>query len=178
MEENVNPWKSNLTNGVILGLIGIVYSLIIYFLDLSFNKVQGYVFIVIQFAVLFFLIKSYRDNFKHGMMNYAEGLGAGMIIFLYYSIIMAVFIYILYTVIDSNLVSKQLAYVEEIMQKKGLPQASIDAAMSMQKKIMKPAIMAPLSIFGTMFRGLLMSLIAAAFLRKEGNPLLDAPVSE
>jgi hypothetical protein len=91
---------------------------------------------------------------------------------------MAVFIYILYAVIDTNLVSKQLAFIEEMMQKKGLPQASIDAAMSMQKKLMKPAIMAPISIFGSMFRGLIMSLIAAAFLRKEGNPLIDAPVSE
>ena len=35
MEQNVNVWKANLTNGLILGLIGIVYSLVMYFLDLS-----------------------------------------------------------------------------------------------------------------------------------------------
>jgi len=40
---------------------------------------------------------------------------------------------------------------------------------------MKPAIMAPLSIFGSMFQGLIMSLIVAAFVRKEGNPLIDTP---
>jgi hypothetical protein len=178
MEENVNPWKANLTNGLILGLIGIVYSLIIYFLGLSFNKAQGFVFLIIQFAVLFFLIKSYRDNFKHGMLTYGESLGAGMIIFLYYAIIMAIFTYILYTVIDTNLINKQLAFTEEMMQKKGLPQASIDTGMAMQRKIMKPAIIAPISIFGTMFWGLLMSLIAAAFTRKEGNPLVDTPAAE
>ena len=27
MEEKVNLWKANLTNGLILGLVGIVYSL-------------------------------------------------------------------------------------------------------------------------------------------------------
>jgi hypothetical protein len=65
MEEKVNPWKSNLTNGLILGIVGIMYSLVMYFLDLTFNKVQGPVFIVIQIALVYFLLKSYRDNFMH-----------------------------------------------------------------------------------------------------------------
>jgi hypothetical protein len=177
MEQNVNVWKANLTNGLILGLIGIVYSLVIYFLDLSFNKVQGYVFIVIQLVMLFLLLKSYRDNFKHGMITYGEALGAGVIMFLYYSIIMAIFTYILFTVIDPDMTKKMLSYSEEMMLKKGMAQAQIDAGMALQNKIMKPGIMAPMSILGTMFRGLIMSLIVAAFVRKEGNPLIDQPAS-
>jgi hypothetical protein len=175
MDEKVNIWKSNLTNGLILGLVGIVYSLLVYFFNLTFNKPQAYIFILVQFAVLFFLVKSYRDNYKHGMITYGEALGAGVIICLYYAIIMAVFIYILYAVIDKSLIDKSLAYAEEIMQKKGLPQASIDVRMTMQKKMMTPAFMAPMSILGNMFKGLIMSLIVAAFVRKEGNPLLDTP---
>jgi uncharacterized YccA/Bax inhibitor family protein len=46
--------------------------------------------------------------------------------------------------------------------------------MSIQRKIMKPGIMAPMSILGNMFSGLIMSLIVAAFVRKEGNPLVDS----
>jgi hypothetical protein len=173
MEQNVNVWKANLTNGLILGLIGIVYSLVIYFLDLTFNKVQGYVLILIQVVVLFILLKSYRDNFKHGIITYGEALGAGVIIFLYYAVIMAVFSYILFTVIDPDMTKKMLAYSEEVMLKRGLPQASIDAGMAVQAKIMKPIILAPVSIIGSMFRGLIMSLIVAVFVRKEGNPLVD-----
>ena len=175
MEEKVNVWKTNLINGLILGLVGVVYSLVVYFLNLSFNKAQGYVFMLVQIAVLFFLVKSYRDNFKHGMMTYGEALGAGVIICLYYAIIMAIFTYLLYTVIDKGLLDKQLAFAEEMMQKKGLPQASIDAGMAMQKKMMTPAFMAPVSILGNMFWGLIISLIVAAFVRKEGNPLADTP---
>ncbi len=103
MEENVNVWKANLTNGFILGLIGIVYSLVMYFLDLSFNKIQGFVFIVFQVVILYYLVKSYRDNFLHGRITYGQSLGAGVIICLYYSILMALFNYILYTVIDTGL---------------------------------------------------------------------------
>lgn len=174
MEQTVNPWKANLTNGLILGLIGIVYTLIIYFLDLTFNKYQGYVLMLIQIAALFFLLKSYRDNFRHGMITYGEALGAGVIIFLYYSVIMAIFSYIQFTVIDPDMTDKLLAFTEEEMIKRGMPQAQIDAGMSVQSKIMKPGILAPVSILGSMFRGLIMSLIVAAFVRKEGNPLIDA----
>jgi hypothetical protein len=177
MEEKVNPWKTNLTNGLILGLIGIVYSLIIYFLGLSFNKVQGPVFIVVQIAILYFLLKSYRDNNMHGQMTFGQSVGAGVIICLYYALIMAVFTYILYTVIDPGLTTKQLAFAEEAMVKRGMPQNAIDAGMSMQAKIMKPAILAPLTIFGNMLWGVIISLLVSIFVKKEGNPLIETPAN-
>jgi len=175
MEEKVNVWKSNLTNGLILGLVGIVYSLVMWFLDLSFNKVQALVFILVQLAMLFYLLKSYRDNFRHGQITYGQSVGAGTIIFLYYGIIMAVFTYILYTVIDTGLLDKQLAFMEEEYLKRGMPQAAVDASMSIQAKILKPAIMAPLGILSSVVGGVIYSLIISIFVRKEGNPLIDSP---
>jgi len=174
MEQNVNVWKANLINGLILGLIGIVYSLVMYFLDLSLNKTQGYVFILVQIVVLFYLVKSYRDNYMHGMITFGQALGAGIIICLYYSIIIAVFSYILFAFIDTNLLDKMLAGTEERLIERGLPQAQIDAGMAVQQKLMKPAFISGISIFGSMFQGLIMSLLIAAFVRKEGNPLIDS----
>jgi hypothetical protein len=178
MEEKVNVWKSNLTNGLILGLTGVVYSLVMYFLDLSFNQVQGYIFMVIQIALLFFLLKSYRDNYMHGQITYGQSVGAGVVISLYSAIIAAIFMYLLYTVIDSGLTEKQLAFVEEKMLQKGVPQTAIDAGMAFQRKIMKPEIMAPISIFGSMFWGTVLSLIISIFIKKEGNPLIDTPANQ
>ena len=175
MEQKANVWKSNLTNGLILGLIGIVYTLVIYFLDLTVNKVQGYVFLLILIVALYFLVKSYRDNYMHGYMTYGQAVGAGVVIFLYYSIIIAIFTYILYAIIDPGLIDKQLAAAEEMMAKKGLPQEAMDAGLNIQKKMMKPEIMAPVSIIGNMLYGVIMSLIVAIFAKKEGNPLIDTP---
>lgn len=175
MEQKVNVWKANLKNGLILGLIGIIYTLVMYFLDLSLNNIQGYVFILIQIVVLYFLVKMYRDNFLHGMISFGQALGAGVVICLYYSIIIAIFTYILYAFIDTNLIDKMLAMTEEKLLNSGLSQSQIDASMTVQSRIMKPGFMAPISIFGNMFQGLIMSLIVAAFVRKEGNPLVDTP---
>jgi hypothetical protein len=175
MEQKTNVWKANLTNGLILAMIGIVYTLVMYFLDLTMNKAQGYIFLLILFVSLFFLVKSYRDNFQHGYMTYGQAVGAGVVIFLYYAILTAVFTYILYAIIDPGLIDKQLAAAEELMAKKGLPQEAMDAGLKIQKKMMKPEIMAPISIFGNMLYGVIMSLIIAIFVKKEGNPLIDSP---
>lgn len=175
MEEKVSVWKANLTNGLILGMIGIAYSLVMYFLDLTLNKIQGYIFFLVLIVTLFYLVKSYRNNYLHGFITYGQAVGAGVVIFLYYSIIASIFTYILYTVIDPELISKQLAASEELLLKRGMTQEMIDAGMNMQKKMMRPGIMAVSGIFISMFIGTVMSLLVAIFVRKEGNPLIDAP---
>jgi amino acid transporter len=149
-----------------------------YFLDLTFNQVQQYVYIVIQIALLFFLLKAYRDNSMHGQITYGQSVGAGVVMSLYSAIIGAIFLYILYTVIDSGLTEKQLAFVEEKMLEKGAPQEAIDAGMAIQRKIMKPEIMAPFSILGGMFWGTILSLIISIFIKREGNPLIDTPANQ
>jgi hypothetical protein len=178
MEQKVNVWKANLTNGFILGMIGIVYTLVMYFLDLTFNQIQGWVFLLIEIAALYMLVKSYRDNSLYGIISFGQALGAGVVICLYYSIISAVFMYILYAVIDVDLAQKQLAFVEEQMLTRGLAQEQVDAAMSIQAKILKPAILAPVSIFGNMIGGVIISLIVAAIVQKAGNPLIDTNSGE
>jgi len=173
MEQNVNVWKANLTNGLIMGLIGVVFSLLMYFLDLTTNKWVGYTLYVIEIIVLYFLLKSYRDNYMHGMITYGQAVGAGVVIFVYCAIIMAVFTYILYAIIDPGLIDKLLAMSEEASMKRGLTQEQIDLGMKFTRKIMTAPVLTIFSIFGIMFVGTILSLIDAAFVRKEGNPLVD-----
>lgn len=178
MEEKVNVWQASLTNGLILGFTGVIYSLVMYFFDLTFNQVQGYVFIAIQIVLLYFLLRSYRENYMHGQITYGQSVGAGVVMFLYSAVIGAIFMYLLYTVIDTGLTEKQLVFMEEKMLEKGAPQEAIDAGMAIQRKIMKPEIMAPFSILGTMFWGTILSLVISIFIKREGNPLIDTPVNQ
>jgi hypothetical protein len=177
MEEKVNVWKANMTNGLILALEGIAFSLVLYFFDLTFNKSIGYINIPIQLGLLYFLLKSYRDNFMHGQITYGQSVGAGMVMFVYVALIMVIYTYVLWAVIDPGLAKKSLAVAEEAMVKKGTPQAAIDAGMAFTAKIMKPGIMAFFSIFGSLIGGLIFSLLVSIFIKKEGNPLIDTPVN-
>jgi hypothetical protein len=178
MEEKVSPWKSNLTNGLILGMVAVVYSLLMYFLDLSLNKAQGYIFMLIEVVILYFLLKTYRDNFLHGQITYGQSVGAGVIIFFYAAIITAIFTYILFAFIDTGLIAKQMAITEQEMRAKGnLTEAQLETAMSFSGKFMKPGIMAFSGIFFSMIFGTIVSLIVSIFVKREGNPLIDTPVN-
>jgi hypothetical protein len=176
MEEKVSVWKSNLTNGIILGLISIVYTLVLYFLDMTFNKSLGYIFMVVQIGILFYMLKSYRDTYLHGYMTYGQSLGAGVVIILYSTILTTIFSYILYKFIDTGLTAKLLAITEEGMVKKGVPQAQIDAGMAVSKKMLTPEFMLITGFLASMFFGTIVSLLVSIFTRKEGNPLVEPPV--
>jgi len=176
MEEKVSVWKANLTNGIILGLLSIVYTLVLYFLDMTFNKSLGYIFMVVQIGILFYMLKSYRDTYLHGYMTYGQSLGAGVVIILYSTILATIFSYILYKFIDTGLTGKILAITEEGMAKRGLPQEQIDAGMAMSKKMFTPGFMVISGFLLSMLFGTITSLLVSIFTRKEGNPLVEPPV--
>jgi hypothetical protein len=96
MDKYENVWKANLENGLIMACIGLIHTLLIYFFKLMANPVQGYVLYTIQIAVLFFMLKSFRDKKRGGFISYGQSLGAGMVIFTIYSLVLGLFTFILY----------------------------------------------------------------------------------
>jgi hypothetical protein len=176
MEERKSVWKETLNYGLILGLITIVFSVLTYMLDATGKPWVIVPSLIISIVALYMLLRSYRDTFNHGYISYGRAVGAGMVISIYSAILGAAYIYILYGFIDPGLVDKQILEAEEKLIAKGMPEGSIDAALQMQAKFMKPWFMAISSIFSAAFFGLILSLLVSLFIKKEGNPLLDDEV--
>lgn len=174
MDKKVSVWKANINAGVILGLLGIIWTLVLWFFDQTTNQTLGMVFYVVIIIGLFLGIRSYRDKYLNGFITYGQSLGAGVIIMLYYSVITAVFIFILYKFIDPNLLDKMLAMAEEQLAERGLGEGMIEQSMQIQKKIMTPLVMSISSVFSGVFMGTILSLIISLFTRREGNPLIES----
>ena len=167
MEKKVSVWQATLNSGLILGLALVIYTLLLYFLDQTFNKSLGYVSILIIIIGLVLGVKSFRDDARGGIMSYGQGVGAGTIIGLYAGIIGAIFTFLLYEVIDPDLMGKLLTFTEENLK---VPEEMIEQTMEIQKKFMTPWIMSVMSIINYVFFGVVVSLIACIFLKKEGSP--------
>ena len=178
MENKVSVWKANLNNGIILGLAGVVFSLVLWFTDQISNQNIGYIWFLVLAVALFFMIKAYRDNYLRGFITYGQSLGAGVVIMLYYAIITAIFSYILYKFLDQGLIAKMLMISEESMIKQGIPESALEQGLKVQKKIMTPGFLAASSIFSTMLIGTVISLLISLFTRREGNPLIDDTIEE
>ncbi len=171
MEKKVSVWQATLNSGLILGLALVIYTLLLYFLDQTFNKSLGYVSILIIIGGLVLGIKSFRDDARGGIMSYGQGVGAGTVIGLYAGIIGAIFTFLLYKVIDPDLLGKLLTFTEEKYLESGrVPEEMIDQIMKSQKKFMTPLVLSVSSIFSNVFFGVVVSLIASIFLKKEDSP--------
>ena len=178
MEQKRSIWKETLNYGIIMGLITVGLSLVTYMFDLTFKTWVIWPSLLVGVLVLYFLLRSYRDHYNNGYITYGKSVGAGVVIQVYSAIITAIYIYVLYAFIDPGLVDKSLAFQEEKLIARGMPEAAIDQALAMQAKMMKPWFTALMSTLSSVFYGLILSLIVSLFIMKKGNPLLDEVAEE
>ncbi len=175
MEKNTNIWKNAMNWGIILGIVLSIYSLIIYFLGATLENWAAYPSYLIMIGGIVYATIQYRDNMLDGSITYGKALGFGTLVMLFAGIILAVYSYILYEFIDTDLVTRILEKAEEEMVNKGLPDDQIEMAIQMQSKFMKPWLISLMSIFGSVFAGFIISLFTSIFLKKEK---IDNPFGE
>ena len=178
MEQKKSMWKETLNYGIILGLVTVVFSVLTYMFDLTFKTWILWPSLLLSVVVLYLLLRSYRDHYNNGYISYGRSVGAGVVISIYAAIITAIYIYVLYAFIDPGLIDKSIAFAEEKMIAKGLPEEAIEKAVEMQAKMMKPWFTALMGIINSVFYGLILSLIVSLFVMKKGNPLLDEAEEE
>ena len=168
--KNTSVGKNAINYGAILGIVLIMYSLILYMLDMITNQALAYVSYIFMLGGVIIGIKNYRDKVLGGYISYGKGLGFGTLVCLFAGILSAIYTYVLYDIIDPELIDKMIAIGQEKMIEQGLSQEQIAQAEPFQRKFMHPGIMAGMVIFMTTLIGFVMSLIVAAVLKKEGEP--------
>jgi hypothetical protein len=154
-------------HGVFLGLAMILMQTIFYLADIKSNSGLGYLSYLVLIGGLFLTIKIFRDQVSGGKLSYGRAVGYGVLVSLLSGIISSVFVFILYSYIDPNLIDKLLLEAEEAMIDQNLPEEQLDMAMEMNKKIFTPAFLSLMGILGQVFMGLVFSLVLAVFLKKE-----------
>jgi hypothetical protein len=166
-ENTPNLLKNTMTYGAILGIALLIFTLVLYMTGLMFVKSIGYISWIIIIVGTFLAIKNFRTQ-QEGFITYGRALGVGFLTILFASVIVAFFTYVLYSFIDPGLVEKTVEMARNQMaEKNNLTESQIDAAISISKKLMSPGIMAILTIVSYAFFGIIISLIVAAFMKKE-----------
>jgi hypothetical protein len=166
-KKNPSVLVNALTWGVIIGLISIVYSVILYMLNQSFNRALGYAGIIIIIIGLAIAMKSYRDNVLDGVLPFGKAFGFGVLIVVVAGLLGAIFTYLLYAIIDTGLQEKLVEYTRDKMLDKGVSEAQLNMILERAQKFQKPV---PLAIFGFIISclgGTVLSLIMAAIFKKE-----------
>ena len=169
MEPKSNPmYKSAMTSGLIVGIALVVFSLLIYIMGVVkppfWVSLLQYVIII---GGIIYGTKKFRDDDLGGEISYSKALGFGVLICVFASIIMGVYMVLLMTVIDPEFMNKMISVIEEEYVKMGMSEDQIDAAMKFVSKMQSPLFMAISTVFTFAIMGTIFSLVTSAFLKKE-----------
>ena len=173
MEENAKTpfWKPALIYGVILGVVGILLNLVIYFLNASTVGWVGWLIILISIGVLAYCLVAYRNEYLGGFATYGQIFLMGLTIGIIASIFSTVYTYLLHTVIDPDLMDKlKLVFEERFMNSRFYSESMYEDMIEKMDKRMSVGRMTRMAMIGGTIFNAILSLIIAAFVKKEENP--------
>ncbi|HZS43944.1 MAG TPA: DUF4199 domain-containing protein [Blastocatellia bacterium] len=131
------------------------------------SELLGYTSFVIALSVIFFGIKSYRDNYRKGLVTFWKGVQIGVLI----SLVATVFYFggaEIYSMAKPEFKVKVLKVQEDEMTKHAMPAEQIERNMALMKKLFDNPVLFFAACFIEMFPvGLVITLICAAILRKK-----------
>jgi len=177
MEEKVKaPFlKPALIYGAILGGVGVLLGVILYFMDMSTETWVQWISLVIGVAVMVYCLIAYRNEYLGGYASYGQIFKMAVVISIIAAIIGAIYAYLLHGVLDPDLVDKiRIAAEERIMNNPRIPESFYDQAMERVEKslTLKKMVMNAL-IWGSVVY-IILGLIISAFVKKEQKA--DIPV--
>ena len=166
--------KTVITFGLISGAFSALMMVIVtIFRDrIGFDKgaIVGYTVIVLSSLVVFFGIRSYRDNVGGGKISFGRAFAVGILISLITSACYVVTWEIIFYNFMPDFCDKYAAYMVEKVKASGGTQQAIEAVRqqmnNMKAMLNNPFILAAFGFIEQFPIGLIITVISAAFLKK------------
>ena len=170
--------KTVLTFGLISGFIMIaMMTLSLVFserIGFGHSLVLGYTILIAGSSLVFFGIRSYRENIGGGQISFGRAFAVGILITLVASVCYVVTWEIIYFKFMPDFADKYAAYMIEKARAAGESaqklQAIADEMKSMKATLNNPFLNAAFSFLEPFPIGLIVTLISAAILRKKPSP--------
>lgn len=148
-------------------------------LDFDFNETLGYSSMVLSFLLVFFGIRSYRDNVASGSIGFGKAFQVGILITLVTCAIYVIAWEITYYNFFPNFLDQYTAFTLNKLRASGAGEAAIQAKAAEMAEFAK-LYANPLFNIGITFLevfpvGLVVTLVSAAILRRK--PRQDAPAA-
>lgn len=177
MEEKVKApfFKPALIYGAIVGGTGVLFGLILYFLDMSLERWVQWATLVITLAILIYCLLAYRNEYLGGFASYGQIFKMAVAIGFIGAVIGAIYQYLLFGVLDPDMMDKVRIVVEErIMNNPRIPESFYDQAMERAEKSLTLKRMIMNAFIWGFVLNVILGLIISAFVKKEQKA--DIPV--
>ncbi len=167
------PKTSLFNNAVKYGLYTaaalILMSLLLFALNLHMITWLSYLQYVILIAGIVMATIHYRDKINSGYISFGKAFQTGLYISLLIGILMAVYLWVYYALINPNGIQEIMEMSEQMLLDKGFSDEMIDAQLAVTGKMMKMPILNLMAFVGMTFWGIIISLITSAILKKNDD---------
>jgi hypothetical protein len=167
--------KTVLTFGLIGGgiMAAMMFATLPFMDKIGFDKgeIVGYTTMILAFMLVFFGIRSYRENVGGGQITFGRAFAVGILITLIACVCYVVAWEILYFKFMPDFVDKYAGYMVEKVRASGASQQVIDAQLQQMKSFKamydNPFINVAITLVEPFPIGFVVTLISAAVLRKK-----------
>lgn len=176
-----------LTFGLIAGaMLSLMMAVTMFFFDQverGYGEILGYTTMVLAFLMVYFGIRSYRDNVAGGVISYWKGFAIGIGITLITCVCYVATWEVVYRKVVPDFYTKYAAMVVDQARAKGATQAELDAKAAQVAKQVEmyknPILNVALTFIEPFPVGLLFTLASAGILRRKrrisgGHAAIDA----
>ncbi|MCK5845872.1 MAG: DUF4199 domain-containing protein [Bacteroidales bacterium] len=169
MDKDHSTFKLAMRPGLYIGLISVALSLVLWatISDLQLRSKLGYIVLAIVAFMFYKFTVSYRETNMGGEITYGESFKFQTSMTVVYSLISAIYSYLLFAVLDPGMVENIREMAAEEMYKQNMAEEQIEAAIEMQAMFMTPEFMTISTVFVTFLTGVLLALIVSFFTKKE-----------
>ncbi|GHN00641.1 hypothetical protein WSM22_21300 [Cytophagales bacterium WSM2-2] len=140
-------------------------------LKIDNGEIVGYTTMVIALSMVFFGIKSFRDNHQNGAITFGRGLKVGVLITVIASVMYALAWEVSYASIGEEFTQKMQEHYIKKMEAKGATPAEISKAKEEMYGFIdlyrNPFVRFGITLFEIFPVGLVISLLSAGLLRKK-----------
>jgi hypothetical protein len=102
-------------------------------------------------------------------VDYGEILGLGVIVMLYFGVIVTIYGMVHWSFIDTGATERILAGAEEALSNSGMPADQVRSTLEMQKNMIGPVVTPLLGFVSVMILGTIMALITSIFMRRKAT---------
>jgi len=169
MENKPSIVVLSLGYGVIIGLAIIVFSLILFLMNLSQGSGLEYISYLILLAGIVLVQINYRNKYLGGYIEYGKAFLIGLLSSVFLAIIMGIYTFVFFKYIDPGAMEEGMVLAEQKMMDRGMSDMEIEQGMAWANKFQSVGMFTFIAIVGNIFIGMVFSLITAIFVKKE-NP--------
>ncbi len=163
-----------LFQGAILGGLNVLLLIILYKFDSLFNSGWSSLSWLIYFGFIPWSMIQFREKFLDGYISYGQSFVHGIKITILSGIIVGFLYFLVLKVIDPDLVKVLVVEMEEAYLTLGFTDKQVEEMSGAFTMVSNPWVLMFSGILGSLFYGVIVSLLVSFFVIRKGDPFKEA----